>query len=272
MVEGVFFDENDGGYGGIKPQPAPGGCVYPPNASGGYSPPSMYSSPMANQRMMGGMLGQVDVLGANAPFYNRNCIELAARADQKALDIQNKQLTERIRMEAAYEKTAQVLDLNTRHENKSSKVRFNANGCPVFSSEMLSENELIKKVADISSCQAVLYEPDIHTPGDEVKRVLEVQYLDEITKQRNHVFADVTKLDERTALKQIRSAGLRLLCGRRKQLEYALKLMEAWVASSETIVLPRYRGFSVAEEQSGLKISYVSESLLTWEGVRRLCQ
>lgn len=274
MVEGIYFDEkgNGGGYGGLNPQFASGGYACPPNASGAYLPQTMYSPQMVNPMGMGGMLGQVNVLGTNAPFYNRNCIEFAAHADQKALDIQNKQLTEQIRTEAECERAERVLDLQTRHENKSSKVRLNANGCPIFYNEMLGEDELIKKVADISGCQSVLYEPNIYTLEDEVKRVLEVQYLDEITKRKKQIFVDVTVPDEHVMLKQIRTAGIQFLCGRRKQLEYALKLMEAWIASAETIVLPRYRGFLITKEQSGLHISYVPENFLTWEGVRRLCK
>lgn len=57
------------------------------------------------------------------------------------------------------------------------------------------------------------------------------------------------------------------MCGRRKQLEYAGKLLDGLVHIAEVVTLPRGRGFIVIESAEGLSINYVPETEITWEGV-----
>lgn len=203
-------------------------------------------------------------------FY-RYQMELSFRADKRNLDNAALKEAENIRTEAACVRKAHSLDLQTRHENRWSEVRFTPEGTPVFRNEMLAENNLEKPVANIRSCEAIIYRPDIIYEKDKVKRILEFRYYDNQNKRDEAIYLDITNTDESLFYKQIKAKGMRLCCGRRKKLEYAENLFDALKAEALEMTVPRYRGFTYIHADNTWMIDYVTEEQITWKDMVRLC-
>lgn len=187
------------------------------------------------------------------------------------MDIEKARELERIKTEASTERRARALDLQSKHDHRQCRVQLNYDGVPMFRNEMLREELLDKRVADISKCQAIVYEPDILKPKDTIRRIMVIGYYDNADGTEKNCVIDITQPNDRAYLEKIRSVGIKLLCGRRKQLEYAGKFVDTLESNAKKKTLPRERGFSIRYEKEGMKIDYVSEKELTWEGMIELC-
>ena len=187
--------------------------------------------------------------------------------EKAALDIEKVREREAIITKEFSERKAKSLDLQTKHENRRVEVLMNYEGTPILGREMLAEAPLKKCVADISRCAATILVPDAIKAGDKIQRIMRVEYYDNAAQREDWFAIDITAPDDIAFLKKLRSKGIRLLCGRRKQLEYAEKLLDGLVHIAEVVTLPRERGFIVIESDEGLSINYVPETEITWEGV-----
>lgn len=219
----------------------------------------------------GGTLSYSYPMDPNQYFYNKKEIELAWSRDKAALELGKKWEEEKIRTEAAYVRRAQSLDLQTRHENRWSEVRFTPEGTPVFRNEMLAEKNLEKAVANIRSCVAIMYSPDILYEKDKVRRIMEFRYYDNQNKRDEIIYLNITDADESLFYKQIKAKGIRLCCGRRKKLEYAEKLFDGLKADALEVTVPRYRGFTYTRADNIWMVNYVTEEKITWKDMVKLC-
>lgn len=187
--------------------------------------------------------------------------------EKAALDMEKVRAREAIITKELAERKAKSLDLQTKHENRRVEVLMNYEGTPILGREMLAEEPLKKCVADISRCAATILVPAVIKVGDKIQRIMWVKYYDNVAQKKEDFTIDITVPDDKSFLKKIRAKGIRLLCGQRKQLEYAGKLLDGLERIAKEVKLPRERGFTVIESDEGLKIDYVSESETTWEEI-----
>ena len=131
--------------------------------------------------------------------------------------------------------------------------------------------ELLKSIADISHCSAFLYTPDISKPQDKVRRIIEISFHNNAINQEASVFYNITTPDEKAFYKLLVANRVKLLCGRRKYLEYAGKLLLWFEEIATEVTIPRERGFVFVVDKKRLKIAYVAEKEVTWEVLMGLC-
>lgn len=209
--------------------------------------------------------------GQYRQFDNRQNMELAVKAEESTLKIETVKETERIRTEADCERKARSLDLQVKHENRRSEIIRGSDSSPVLRSEMLREKDWLKPVADISQCSAVLYTSDIYKPSDTVRRIMEARFHNNQTHEDTSIFHDITMPDEKKFYKCLVANRIKLLCGRRKQLEYAGKLLEWFEEIATKVILPRERGFIFIMKNNTMKFDYISEEDITWGVMMKLC-
>lgn len=223
-------------------------------------------------RLSGSTLANKYPMQPNYAYYNQQGIDLARRADLAMVDISKTAQKERIITEAISERKARSLDLQVRHANRQVEMRLDLDGVPVIHREMLAQNGLIKKIANISQCRSVLYMPDVCKRCEKTLQILEVRYRNDSSREMDGFFIAPGDIAESAFLKMLRAKGVKLLCGRRQQLEYAGKLLDGLLECASEVVLPRSRGFTCMSSENIRKITYASEQEVTWEGVVTLCR
>ncbi|MCD7908950.1 MAG: hypothetical protein LUH04_14960, partial [Clostridium sp.] len=196
----------------------------------GYSPctqkqvyPNQY--PM-DARLSGSFFANTYPMQPNYAYYNQQGIDLARKADLAAIEVGKTAQKERILTEAISERKARLLDLQVRHANRQVEMRLDFDGVPVIHREMLAQNGLEKKIANISQCRSVLYMPDVCKQCEKTFQILGVRYRNDSSREMDGFFIDPGDIAESAFLKMLRAKGVKLLCGRRQQIEYAGKLLD----------------------------------------------
>lgn len=190
---------------------------------------------------------------------------------QAHIEMQKIQEIENIKMQAICKRKAMSLDLQEMHEHRRTEVVMTCDNIPLLRKEMLSTTDKDRKIAAISHCTSTIYETERYTEKDQIHRIIEINFVNEMTKDACNFLFDITLPDERKFRKILQSRGVKFLCGRRRFDEYSGKLLEGFITVARVVQLPSRCGFYLKKLNNQLQVFYVPEDQLTWQEVVRNC-